>query len=71
MAKKSKKKLPRERKPFWYDRLQCWYAWLYVDGKRKMVRLAKDEDEATRLWHGMRADEKRDAKPNPRDTHTV
>ncbi len=53
MAKKRTKQA-RDRKPFWHDRLQCWYAWLYVDGKRKMTRLSKDEDE-----EGLQSDHQR------------
>ena len=69
MAKTTKKKLPRERKPFWHERLECWYGWLYVGGKRKLVRLAKDEAEATQLWFKHRAEERKDARP--REVHTV
>lgn len=65
------KRLPRDRKPFWHDRLQCWYGWIHVNGKRKMVRLSKDEDEALRLWHELRANEKKTDKPVKGQIKTV
>lgn len=65
MPKKPKKKLARERKPFWYDRLNCWYCWVYQGGKRKLVRVAADETEADRKWHEIRAQERSIDRPNP------
>lgn len=71
MPKKLKKKLARERKPFWYDRLNCWYCWVNQGGKRKLVRLAADETEANRKWREIRAQERSIDRPNPKDVHTV
>jgi|688.fasta_scaffold06877_19 integrase len=48
--KKSAQGEPRQRKPFFKKSHDCWY--VHQDGK--MVRLAKDRDEAFRKWEDLR-----------------
>ena len=37
--------------PFFRKQTKCWYVWENKGAGRKCIRLAKDKDEAHRLWH--------------------